>query len=576
MLVEPKQLKDSDTLLEDIEHHFKVIAGPGAGKTRWLSNHIRNVLGKSSRLSKCRKIACITYTNIGVDTIIKRLGDSIDKVEVSTIHSFLYKHVVKPYIFLIKDEFGFDSAQIVGHDELIPSPGFIFKWKKNTRQIQTLTDDAQVLKALAMLCWEFNENKNLELKLRKFWVGKVGQYNIKKSSYVEYKKMWWEKNLLHHDDILYFSYLLIKKYPDILRILRSKFPYFFVDEFQDTNPIQAEIIRMLAEKEVIVGVIGDKVQSIYAFQGADVKQFEEFELSNMVLYRIENNHRSTEEILTVLNYIRKDIEQKNPEGKRGNKPTVLIGSSLNSLKKVKELIRSGDVCTLSYTNVASCEMKNEYTGVGRDDLLSNLLFVDSTERGKIISSLIKGVEYARQNKFKDAIKQVSRYCKEWDQFKGQKIALKIIHAMLAEYRNYVNGSLFDFYKLLTTLNIIKISIINTKRVTKIRTFYEQTKYKEIVLWIKYNEDDSLHRTIHKAKGDEFDNVLVILKDKKNEVFKEAKELSFLLAPDLDKEEQRVCYVAVSRAKERLFINVPVLSDENRKKLDEIGFNFEIL
>jgi len=121
MPVEPVLLESSDAILEDIENHFKVVAGPGAGKTRWLCNHVRNVLSKSERLNKCRKIACITYTNVGVDAIIKRLGDSIDKVEVSTIHSFLYKHIVKPYIFLIKDEFRLDPAKIDGHDELIPS-----------------------------------------------------------------------------------------------------------------------------------------------------------------------------------------------------------------------------------------------------------------------------------------------------------------------------------------------------------------------------------------------------------------------------------------------------------------------
>ena len=110
----------------------------------------------------------------------------------------------------------------------------------------------------------------------------------------------------------------------------------------------------------------------------------------------------------------------------------------------------------------------------------------------------------------------------------------------------------------------------------IKTFYEGTTYKEIILWVKYNEDDSLHRTIHKAKGDEFDNVLVIIKDKNNQEFNEEKKLSFLLAPDLEKEEQRVYYVALSRAKKRLFVNIPALSAENRIKLEEMGFNVEKL
>jgi len=91
----------SDSALIDIEHHFRVSAGPGAGKTHWLVEHIRNVLHRSNRLGKTRKIACITYTNIAVETILSRLGTSVDRVEVSTIHSFLYKrnHSVNP-VFL--------------------------------------------------------------------------------------------------------------------------------------------------------------------------------------------------------------------------------------------------------------------------------------------------------------------------------------------------------------------------------------------------------------------------------------------------------------------------------------------
>ena len=77
----------SDDLIP-IEQHFRVSAGPGAGKTHWLINHMKNVLHTSLRLGKTRKIACITYTNIAVLTILSRLGTSSNSVEVSTIHSF--------------------------------------------------------------------------------------------------------------------------------------------------------------------------------------------------------------------------------------------------------------------------------------------------------------------------------------------------------------------------------------------------------------------------------------------------------------------------------------------------------
>ena len=88
----------SDTIIKNIDQHFKVSAGPGAGKTHWLINHLKNVLYHSNKLGRNKKIACITYTNNAVETILSRLGNCTDKVEVSTIHSFLYKNIVKPYI----------------------------------------------------------------------------------------------------------------------------------------------------------------------------------------------------------------------------------------------------------------------------------------------------------------------------------------------------------------------------------------------------------------------------------------------------------------------------------------------
>jgi DNA helicase-2/ATP-dependent DNA helicase PcrA len=84
----------AETVLAEIEKSIKLHAGPGAGKTRFLVNHIKNVLHHSRRLGSSRKVACITYTNVGTETIIKRLGNTGDRVEVSTIHSFLYKHLI--------------------------------------------------------------------------------------------------------------------------------------------------------------------------------------------------------------------------------------------------------------------------------------------------------------------------------------------------------------------------------------------------------------------------------------------------------------------------------------------------
>ena len=102
---------ESDTPI-DTEHHFLVKAGPGAGKTYWLIQHIKHVLASSNRLGKIKKVACITYTNIGVETIHNRLPDCADRVDVCTIHSFLYDNIIKPYFHFIAAEEG-DRKSVV-------------------------------------------------------------------------------------------------------------------------------------------------------------------------------------------------------------------------------------------------------------------------------------------------------------------------------------------------------------------------------------------------------------------------------------------------------------------------------
>ncbi len=234
----------SDDLIP-IEQHFRVSAGPGAGKTHWLVNHIKNVLHTSSRLCKTRKIACITYTNIAVATILYRLGTSSDRVEVSTIHSFLYKHIVKPYANFIANEYSLNVGKMDGHDDIILSNySFLDELKQATGQ-QRINDNAALVTAIANARWRFNATGVLEIKPD--YPRRVDNYSIKNETYFQYKKMAWAKGVLHHDDVLFFSYQLLTKYPFILTVLRAKFPYFFIDEFQDSNPIQVQILKMIGQ-----------------------------------------------------------------------------------------------------------------------------------------------------------------------------------------------------------------------------------------------------------------------------------------------------------------------------------------
>lgn len=92
----------------DINHHFRVSAGPGAGKTHWLSLHVSHVLKASKCLGKMGKVACLSYTNVGADTLMGRMCEDGNRVLSCTIHSFLYAYIVKPYLHFIAAEEGFN------------------------------------------------------------------------------------------------------------------------------------------------------------------------------------------------------------------------------------------------------------------------------------------------------------------------------------------------------------------------------------------------------------------------------------------------------------------------------------
>lgn len=559
------KLKDSDVKI-DIEINFKLCAGPGAGKTRFLTNHINNILSNSKRLSKVRKIACITYTNIGVDTIVRRLENVIDDVEVSTIHSFLYKNILKPYLWILNNQFIFSLDKVEGHETVIPSYSILKEWKEITGH-QRIRDDKALTKALMDLKWQLQDDESIELKFKYFNIGKVDGYNIKKESYIDYKKICWARGLISHDDVLFLSYEIIKKQPRILEIVRAKFPYILIDEFQDTSPIQSKIISMIADKESVVGVIGDVCQSIFKFQGADVQSFIDFTLTNMKLFMIDNNYRSTQQIIDVLNGVRNEelFKQRSPENKIGSKPVILVGGFLKSYKEASQICNNQSICTLTFRNDMSNIIKYGVEDYFSTDVSDELIFSDS-DRGKMIFFVITAIEYCRQNKIKDAINFMRKAYRKDEDFDDKK-ALLNIKRLMHDYDKFRDMYIKDFYNsYLFGFNETKGKISSGK----MNNYYTKLEYNKVAIAINIADDNSLNRTIHKAKGDQFENVLLILQPKDN--YDEMKELSFLLNPDMTIEENRVYYVALSRAKNKLFINIPQLSEENKKRL----INFDVV
>lgn len=580
---------DSNYLLPDIEQHFRISAGPGAGKTHWLVQHIKNVLHNSKRLGKTRKIACITYTNIAVETILERLGTTSEHVEVSTIHSFLYKHIVKPYANFIADNFDLNVEKIDGHDEHLVSFKYVKTWIENhpnrnslrhpftINQLLRLENNKQALSRwLASISYKMSSSDNAEIicsRSEAFYIQSNSQrrylnsacLDILESNLLEYKKLYWSKGILHHDDILFLSFQILQRFPFVIQVLRSKFPYFFIDEFQDSNPIQVSILKKIGAGETTVGIIGDIAQSIYSFQGAQSSQFTSFTLPEIVDYQMLDNRRSTNRIIDVLNITRTDLVQNKHRNVEGNFPKIFVGDMLGAHVEACSQCHREVVYTLSRDNITSNAMKRSANGITLNNQLFNELYDSdgNTIRRNTISACIKAIELARERKFKDAIKELYRmYRGITDKEEKKKKAMNDLCLLLSNYNTYNSGTLYDFHSFLKTN--INSSIANLAK-GKAKTFYETHTYQQLAICVKIPEDMSFHKTIHKAKGDEFDNVLIVLKEESN--------LEFLLAPDLiNNEEQRINYVAASRAREKLFISIPTLGEANRAVLSN---SFEI-
>ncbi|WP_448103958.1 UvrD-helicase domain-containing protein [Pedobacter panaciterrae] len=569
----------SDDLI-DIEQPFKVAAGPGAGKTHWLVNHIRQVLTHSKRLGCYRKIACITYTNTAVNTIMGRLNFAVDRVEISTIHSFIYNNILKPYMHFIADRYEFNVRNMDGHDDHFISRSNIKEWIDNYQgaanlrhpfsrnQLLRLENNLKALgNWLSSIYYQYN-GSNLEIALDNAKAfDRVSSTRLGKAcldvlspGIEEYKKIFWRKGKLHHEDVLYFGYQLIKEYPFIVTILQAKFPYFFVDEFQDTSPIQTEIIKLLAQKETVIGIIGDKAQAIYSFQGAASGDFEVFSLAGQQDYVIADNRRSTSQIVDVLNHLRRDIRQNPVRNELGAKPVLFVGSKEIAFAQATLACGGETLITLSRDNVMVNAMKRLYNqAIPASNLLEDLFAKDNVDRVKVIVRCMTAVELGLEKRFKEAIKEMEKINFNIQEKKARKkTAFNQLSLLLSKYPAFKDHALLDFYELVKA--DIKTDIPALTR-GAIKVFYEAHTYAQIALFIKINDENLDCRTVHKAKGDEFDNVLFTMT---SDV-----EVGYLVSPNLTIEEQRIRYVALSRARQRLFVNVPTLNPQAEASLKNL-------
>ena len=589
----PASVITSDQIIKDWDAPFRVLAGPGAGKTFWLANHIAHVVRHSGRLHALARVACISYTNVATGRILTaleaRLGPSAARVEVSTIHSFLYKAFVAPYIGLVCDPTTNQPLvpphRIDGHDEHHPAHNKIEAWLNEVMPRRGmalfLKDQSKWREALKKTSWKLDDGQLVPHSLQR----PPPQY-LPLRKLMLYKKLYWQDGILDHSDVLYFAYRISSENPALLPFIVAAYPYVFLDEFQDTNPLQTAIVKTLAENGAVVGVVGDRRQAIYQFQGARPADFDEFQVEGQVDYTIPGNRRSTRAIIRVLNAIRGgDLIQEALREVEGEPVRILIGTVPECLEHASGTLPPRSELVILTRSNDDVVLARLASGTHHTELWS-LLEENHRDRCRLLRGVTEAFIHSSRGAHGLAADALQRHVRlkagclrgpftykgALSDLERRGLVVHMLSTLLREGDNLRTRSVRDVYQLLSDAIA---TILDGAGLTKagkgaFADFATATVFATLVDTFVMQEDRRPVRTIHKAKGDEFDNVLVLLdKDTFKNVF-------FAEPSRKHDEESNIRYVGFSRAQERLFIGLTELSADEEVRLSNLGLPLEVL
>lgn len=288
-----------------------VIAGAGSGKTRTLTYRVAYLLENGVAANN---ILLLTFTNKAAREMLDRVRNllrntaSIDGLWSGTFHA-IGNRILRPHAEAIGFKRGFSimdrEDQIDLLKTVLTSSGVDLKDKRFPK--------AEVLSEIFSLSVNTETSVSDIVEERYPYFGSVLDQIEKIRKQYEAKKK--SSNMMDFDDLLEKALLLLKTQPDIATYYQNQFQFVLVDEYQDTNKIQADFVDLLAAKQQNIMVVGDDAQSIYSWRGANVDNILQFpkRYPNAKVLKIETNYRSVPEVLEVANAVIENNVQQFPK-----------------------------------------------------------------------------------------------------------------------------------------------------------------------------------------------------------------------------------------------------------------------
>lgn len=635
---------NSDYILNsnDITDHIKVFAGPGAGKTYFLVQNIKNLVITSPLIvnSTSRKILCITYTNAAVNEIQNRLDRYNKNVEICTIHKFIIEHIIMPFQDDLKEIMSMDFGLTINRKAKISSQieglSILHGYEKVDieRYVNAETTENDII--------DYSKSRISKIEID---IDKYAKNNIRilkqdgiASNHVKPLKqfMWSVIGKLTHNEILYFGYRILQENSTALYTLRVKFPYLFVDEFQDTNPVQTLLLKLVGACHSKIIVIGDVAQSIYSFQGATPTEFLTFSKignSNIKEFVIDGNRRSTNNIVQLCNFIRKSdvtvIQNSHKiysgEGEKQEFELIpvkfLLGSSESIMNIIDSVLKTDGVVltrqwssAFEYIQGISSNQKKILRAVYNTyyptsiDIRKDIIEHSYVTWVRVFKFIMILYEAKQTGAFSEVMSALELYFDVKKIKRNNIITSKdiiLITVLLEEIFEDIHDGML-IMTIIQRFNDKTNSCIELKNVWKkfgnsdfelkciseydkpafvknINEIEWKTAYK---LFTEVFSDNSKYMTVHQAKGLEWDKVVVGVKPTRNDhadlsVFWNNPQILSETSTD---EFARIYYVACSRARKELYVHIEDASLESiiRSKLtaykEQFGINisFEFL
>ena len=574
-----------------IEHGagpLMVLAGPGSGKTFVITHRIKYLI-EGSGINPAH-ILVVTFSRAAA----KEMRDRFEKLQGKSYVTFGTFHSV--FFSILKTAYGFSAEQIAS-DELRYTliKELIKKNEIVNEDINTLSGN--LLNEIALI-------KQDNINIKNYYSNSIASDTFKKL-YKEYEAELETRNKLDFEDMLSLTYELLSERKDILTAVQNRYQYILVDEFQDINFLQYNIIKLMAGKNQNITVVGDDDQSIYRFRGARPEIMLGFErdFRNVSKVFLDINFRSTTQIVDASTKLISFNSKRFPKTFKANNgsgaPVSVIEfknpfAEVNSIiKDIKEYIKAeqdiNNIAVLYRTNLSprlliERMMKNNIPFTIRDSIPN--LFEHWVSKD-IISYIKLAINLGNKNDLLRISNKPNRYISR-DSLSSSKANIETLFDYYDD-KSYMIKRIIELREHLRTIKNLKPAtalryIRNVvgydeyieeycdmngiesddcytvlgdleNSASEFNTFSDwfvhMEEYKEELIEArkKSNEDDIGVRlmTFHSSKGLEFDIVYIIDVNEGSVPYKKAK------GADEIEEERRMFYVAMTRARHKLFI-----------------------